>query len=63
VKNSPTTARSLTLGGIEWFAAHHRHELGPADASRDLVNVADEIQVKVLNFDKDKQRVSLASSS
>ena len=26
---------------------------------RDLVNVNDEIQVKVLKFDKDKQRVSL----
>ena len=26
---------------------------------RDLVNVGDEIQVKVLKFDKDKQRVSL----
>ncbi len=26
---------------------------------RDLVNVGDEIQVKVLKFDKEKQRVSL----
>src|SRR5207245_3800436 len=26
---------------------------------RDLVNVGDQIQVKVLKFDKDKQRVSL----
>jgi small subunit ribosomal protein S1 len=49
----------VDLGGIDGLLHITDMSWGRLTHPRDLVNVADEIQVKVLKFDKDKQRVSL----
>jgi len=59
-RQEPDRIRSVRRHGrTRWPAAHHRHVLGRLTHPRDLVNVGDQIQVKVLKYDKDKQRVSL----
>jgi small subunit ribosomal protein S1 len=47
------------LGGIDGLLHITDMSWGRLTHPRDLVNVGDEIQVKVLKFDKEKQRVSL----
>src|ERR1700751_2089442 len=49
----------VDLGGIDGLLHITDMSWGRLTHPRDLVNVGDEIQVKVLKFDKDKQRVSL----
>src|SRR5436853_2679755 len=47
------------MGGIDGLLHITDMSWGRLTHPRDLVNVGDQIQVKVLKFDKDKQRVSL----
>src|SRR5947199_1823699 len=49
----------VDLGGIDGLLHITDMSWGRLTHPRDLVNVSDEIQVKVLKFDKEKQRVSL----
>jgi small subunit ribosomal protein S1 len=59
VKNLTDYGAFVDLGGIDGLLHITDMSWGRLTHPRDLVNVADEIQVKVLKFDKDKQRVSL----
>jgi small subunit ribosomal protein S1 len=59
VKNLTEYGAFVDLGGIDGLLHITDMSWGRLTHPRDLVNVGDEIQVKVLKFDKDKQRVSL----
>src|ERR1700728_323996 len=59
VKNLTDYGAFVDLGGIDGLLHITDMSWGRLTHPRDLVNVADEIQVKVLKFDRDKQRVSL----
>src|ERR1700723_3127224 len=59
VKNLTDYGAFVDLGGIDGLLHITDMSWGRLTRPRDLVNVGDEIQVKVLKFDKDKQRVSL----
>jgi len=59
VKNLTDYGAFVDLGGIDGLLHITDMSWGRLTHPRDLVNVGDEIQVKVLRFDKDKQRVSL----
>src|SRR5271157_1137035 len=59
VKNLTDYGAFVDLGGIDGLLYITDMSWGRLTHPRDLVNVGDEIQVKVLKFDKDKQRVSL----
>jgi small subunit ribosomal protein S1 len=59
VKNLTDYGAFVDLGGIDGLLHITDMSWGRHTHPRDLVNVGDEIQVKVLKFDKDKQRVSL----
>ena len=57
VKNLTDYGAFVDLGGIDGLLHITDMSWGRLTHPRDLVNVGDEIQVKVLKFDKDKQRV------
>ncbi|MGB9032856.1 MAG: 30S ribosomal protein S1 [Acidobacteriaceae bacterium] len=59
VKNLTDYGAFVDLGGIDGLLHITDMSWGRLTHPRDLVNVGDEIQVKVLKFDKEKQRVSL----
>jgi small subunit ribosomal protein S1 len=59
VKNLTDYGAFVDLGGIDGLLHITDMSWGRLTHPRDLVNVGDEIQVRVLKFDKDKQRVSL----
>jgi small subunit ribosomal protein S1 len=59
VKNLTEYGAFVDLGGIDGLLHITDMSWGRLTHPRDLVNVGDQIQVKVLKFDKDKQRVSL----
>jgi small subunit ribosomal protein S1 len=59
VKNLTEYGAFVDLGGIDGLLHITDMSWGRLTHPRDLVNVGDEIQVKVLKFDKEKQRVSL----
>jgi small subunit ribosomal protein S1 len=59
VKNLTDYGAFVDLGGIDGLLHITDMSWGRLTHPRDLVNVGDEIQVKILKFDKDKQRVSL----
>jgi small subunit ribosomal protein S1 len=59
VKNLTDYGAFVDLGGIDGLLHITDMSWGRLTHPRDLVQVGDEIQVKVLKFDKDKQRVSL----
>jgi small subunit ribosomal protein S1 len=59
VKNLTDYGAYVDLGGIDGLLHITDMSWGRLTHPRDLVNVGDEIQVKVLKFDRDKQRVSL----
>ncbi len=59
VKNITDYGAFVDLGGIDGLLHITDMSWGRLTHPRDLVNVGDEIQVKVLKFDKEKQRVSL----
>ena len=59
VKNLTDYGAFVDLGGIDGLLHITDLSWGRLTHPRDLVNVGDEIQVKVLKFDKDKQCVSL----
>src|SRR5205807_4406206 len=59
VKNLTDYCACVDLGGIDGLLHITDMSWGRLTHPRDLVNVGDQIQVKVLKFDKDKQRVSL----
>lgn len=59
VKNLTDYGAFVDLGGIDGLLHITDMSWGRLTHPRDLVNVGDEIQVKVLRFDKEKQRVSL----
>ena len=59
VKNLTDYGAFVDLGGIDGLLHITDMSWGRLTHPRDLVNVGDEIQVKVLKFDRDKQRVSL----
>ncbi len=59
VKNLTEYGAFVDLGGIDGLLHVTDMSWGRLTHPRDLVNVGDEIQVKVLKFDKDKQRISL----
>ena len=59
VKNLTDYGAFVDLGGLDGLLHITEMSWGRLTHPRDLVNVGDEIQVKVLKFDKDKQRVSL----
>src|SRR6266496_4703939 len=59
VKNLTEYGAFVYLGGIDGLLHITDMSWGRLTHPRDLVNVGDQIQVKVLKFDKDKQRVSL----
>jgi small subunit ribosomal protein S1 len=59
VKNLTEYGAFVDLGGIDGLLHITDMSWGRLTHPRDLVNVGDHIQVKVLKFDKDKQRVSL----
>src|SRR5690349_4096883 len=59
VKNLTDYGAFVDLGGIDGILHITDMSWGRLTHPRDLVNVGDEIQVKVLKFDKEKQRVSL----
>jgi len=58
VKNLTEYGAFVDLGGIDGLLHITDMSWGRLTHPRDLVNVGDQIQVKVLQFDKDKQRVS-----
>ena len=59
VKNLTDYGAFVDLGGSDGLLHITDMSWGRLTHPRDLVNVGDQIQVKVLKFDKDKQRVSL----
>jgi len=59
VKNLTDYGAFVDLGGIDGLLHITDMSWGRLTHPRDLVNVGDQIQVKILKFDKDKQRVSL----
>ncbi len=59
VKNLTDYGAFVDLGGIDGLLHITDMSWGRLTHPHDLVQVADQIQVKVLKFDKDKQRVSL----
>jgi small subunit ribosomal protein S1 len=59
VKNLTEYGAFVDLGGIDGLLHITDMSWGRLTHPRDLVNVGDQIQVKVLKFDADKQRVSL----
>jgi small subunit ribosomal protein S1 len=59
VKNLTDYGAFVDLGGIDGLLHITDMSWGRLTHPRDLVQVNDEIQVKVLKFDKEKQRVSL----
>jgi small subunit ribosomal protein S1 len=59
VKNLTEYGAFVDLGGIDGLLHITDMSWGRLTHPRDLVNVGDQIQVKVLKFDNDKQRVSL----
>jgi small subunit ribosomal protein S1 len=59
VKNLTEYGAFVDLGGIDGLLHITDMSWGRLTHPRDLVHVGDHIQVKVLKFDKDKQRVSL----
>jgi small subunit ribosomal protein S1 len=59
VKNLTDYGAFVDLGGIDGLLHITDMSWGRLTHPRDLVNVGDQIQVKVLKFDRDKQRVSL----
>ena len=59
VKNLTDYGAFVDLGGIDGLLHITDMSLGRLTHPRDLVQVGDQIQVKILKFDKDKQRVSL----
>ena len=59
VKNLTDYGAFVDLGGIDGLLHITDMSWGRFTHPRDLVQVGDHIQVKVLKFDKDKQRVSL----
>ncbi|MGH9523206.1 MAG: 30S ribosomal protein S1, partial [Terriglobales bacterium] len=59
VKNLTDYGAFVDLGGIDGLLHITDMSWGRLTHPRDLVNVGDQIQVKVIKFDKDKQRVSL----
>ena len=59
VKNLTEYGAFVDLGGLDGLLHITDMSWGRLTHPRDLVNVGDQIQVKVLKYDKDKQRVSL----
>ncbi len=59
VKNLTEYGAFVDLGGLDGLLHITDMSWGRLTHPRDLVNVGDQIQVKVLKFDKEKQRVSL----
>jgi len=59
IKNLTDYGAFVDLGGIDGLLHITDMSWGRLTHPRDLVNVGDQIQVKVLKFDKEKQRVSL----
>jgi small subunit ribosomal protein S1 len=59
VKNLTEYGAFVDLGGIDGLLHITDMSWGRLTHPRDLVNVGDQIQVKVLKYDPDKQRVSL----
>src|SRR5437899_4637856 len=59
VKNLTEYGAFVDMGGIDGLLHITDMSWGRLTHPRDLVNVGDQIQVKVLKFDGDKQRVSL----
>ena len=59
VKNLTDYGAFVDLGGLDGLLHITDMSWGRLTHPRDLVNVGDEIQVKVLKFDREKQRVSL----
>ena len=59
VKNLTEYGAFVDMGGIDGLLHITDMSWGRLTHPRDLVNVGDQIQVRVLKFDKDKQRVSL----
>ena len=59
MKNLTDYGAFVDLGGIDGLLHITDMSWGRLTHPRDLVQVGDQIQVKVLKFDKDKQRVSL----
>ena len=59
VKNLTEYGAFVDLGGLDGLLHITDMSWGRLTHPRDLVNVGDEIQVKVLKFDREKQRVSL----
>src|SRR6185312_1681414 len=59
VKNLTDYGAFVDLGGIDGLLHITDMSWGRLTHPHDLVQVGDQIQVKVLKFDKDKQRVSL----
>src|SRR5215813_11391518 len=59
VKNLTEYGAFVDMGGIDGLLHITDMSWGRLTHPRDLVNVGDHIQVKVLKFDKEKQRVSL----
>lgn len=59
VKNLTDYGAFVDLGGLDGLLHITDMSWGRLTHPRDLVHVADEIQVKVLKYDKEKQRVSL----
>ena len=59
VKNLTEYGAFVDLGGLDGLLHITDMSWGRLTHPRDLVNVGDQIQVKILKYDKDKQRVSL----
>jgi small subunit ribosomal protein S1 len=59
VKNLTEYGAFVDLGGLDGLLHITDMSWGRLTHPRDLVNVGDQIQVKVLKYDKEKQRVSL----
>ena len=59
IKNLTDYGAFVDLGGIDGLLHITDMSWGRLTHPRDLVNVGDQIQIKVLKFDKEKQRVSL----
>ena len=59
MKNLTDYGAFVDLGGIDGLLHITDMSWGRLTHPRDLVQVGDQIQVKVLKFDRDKQRVSL----
>ena len=59
VKNLTEYGAFVDLGGLDGLLHITDMSWGRLTHPKDLVNVGDQIQVKVLKYDKEKQRVSL----